>query len=248
MLALAITAAAHAAPAGGNVFLYLDKALRGGAGTWEELELEFPLRDGAWPDAGWGYATWFHRGHHLPRILKNVVDGNVRRLSVEMDVGPDNWGPGGWAEYDIDVTRDGDRFTGSFTGKFWPGGPVARGARATVAEMSDSRTAAQACATGWRPDRALKDAAAAIETQGTVRGHIGPAWPGAVTGHKPPLPGEHPRLAFRKADIPLLRQRAAETPEGKAILARALAYWARARVTATSSRPGRRSATGSRTS
>lgn len=221
MLALAITAAAHAAPAGGNVFLYLDKALRGGAGTWEELELEFPLRDGAWPDTGWGYATWFHRGHHLPRILKNVVDGNVRRLSVEMDVGPDNWGPGGWAEYDIDVTRDGDRFTGSFTGKFWPGGPLLGGPERQLPKCLKPDGGAS-LRDGLAAHRALKDAAAAIETQGTVRGHIGPAWPGAVTGHKPPLPGEHPRLAFRKADIPLLRQRAAETPEGKAILARAL--------------------------
>ena len=32
-------------------------------------------------------------------------------------------------------------------------------------------------------------------------------------------PGEHPRLLFRKADIPALRKKA-ETPDGKAIIAR----------------------------
>jgi hypothetical protein len=41
----------------------------------------------------------------------------------------------------------------------------------------------------------------------------------AVKGFVPVQPGEHPRLLFRKADLPALRKRA-ETVEGKAILAR----------------------------
>jgi len=44
-------------------------------------------------------------------------------------------------------------------------------------------------------------------------------WPADVPGFKAPLPGEHPRLLFRRADLPALKRRAA-TPEGKAILAR----------------------------
>lgn len=44
-------------------------------------------------------------------------------------------------------------------------------------------------------------------------------WPADVPGHIPPKPGEHPRLFFRKADIPKLRERA-KTPEGQAILKR----------------------------
>lgn len=40
-----------------------------------------------------------------------------------------------------------------------------------------------------------------------------------VTGHVPPVSGEHPRLFLRKADMPALRERA-QTPEGKAIVAR----------------------------
>ncbi len=40
-----------------------------------------------------------------------------------------------------------------------------------------------------------------------------------VPGHKPVAPGEHPRLFFRKADLPAIRKRA-ETPEGKEIVAR----------------------------
>jgi len=44
-------------------------------------------------------------------------------------------------------------------------------------------------------------------------------WPAPVPGFKPPEPGEHPRLFFRKWELPEIRKRA-ETPEGKAIVAR----------------------------
>ncbi len=44
-------------------------------------------------------------------------------------------------------------------------------------------------------------------------------WYAPVEGFEPVQPGEHPRLLFRKADLPALRAKA-ETPLGKAILAR----------------------------
>jgi len=44
-------------------------------------------------------------------------------------------------------------------------------------------------------------------------------WPAIVAGHKAPEPGEHPRLLFRKSDLPALRERA-KTPKGKAIIER----------------------------
>jgi len=44
-------------------------------------------------------------------------------------------------------------------------------------------------------------------------------WPSRVPGFRPPKPGEHPRLLFRRGDLPKLRERA-KTPEGKAILER----------------------------
>jgi hypothetical protein len=43
--------------------------------------------------------------------------------------------------------------------------------------------------------------------------------PTDVPAFTPPAPGEHPRLLFRKTDLPALRQRA-QTPEGQAILKR----------------------------
>jgi hypothetical protein len=49
-------------------------------------------------------------------------------------------------------------------------------------------------------------------------GEKGP-WPAEVPGWTAPKAGEHPRLFFRRSDIPALRKRA-ETAEGKAITAR----------------------------
>ena len=44
-------------------------------------------------------------------------------------------------------------------------------------------------------------------------------WPADVKGHIAVKPGEHPRLLFRRGDLPALRRRA-ETPQGGAILKR----------------------------
>jgi len=55
-----------------------------------------------------------------------------------------------------------------------------------------------------------------------MAGHLAGAaepWPADVPGFVKPAPGEHPRLLFRKADVPELRKKAA-TPAGKAIVAR----------------------------
>ncbi len=49
--------------------------------------------------------------------------------------------------------------------------------------------------------------------------HDNSPWPTKVEGHVPVEPGEHPRLFFRKSDLPELRRRA-ETPEGKQIIKR----------------------------
>ena len=43
-------------------------------------------------------------------------------------------------------------------------------------------------------------------------------WPAPVRDFLEPKAGEHPRLFFRKADLPELRRRATKTPEGRAIV------------------------------
>ena len=57
-------------------------------------------------------------------------------------------------------------------------------------------------------------AATALAAEGAER-----PWPAKVAGFKPPDAGEHPRLLFRREQIASLRERA-QTPTGKAILAR----------------------------
>ena len=47
----------------------------------------------------------------------------------------------------------------------------------------------------------------------------GSTWPTPVPGYISVKPGEHPRLLFRKSDLPAIRQRA-ETPEGRKIVER----------------------------
>lgn len=57
-------------------------------------------------------------------------------------------------------------------------------------------------------------------TPGAVHaGEAAAPWPIAVPGHVPVQAGEHPRLFFRRSDLPALRNRA-ESAEGKQILTR----------------------------
>ncbi len=66
--------------------------------------------------------------------------------------------------------------------------------------------------------------AAAGSRQGSTRkhenwGYNDPDWTVCVPKHVPPQAGEHPRLVFRKADLPRIKARA-ETPEGRVIIQR----------------------------
>src|SRR5438045_2875816 len=52
-------------------------------------------------------------------------------------------------------------------------------------------------------------------------GNADGAWPAPVAGFVAPQPGEHPRLFFRKADLPALRK-LATTPDGKMLVDRTI--------------------------
>ncbi len=66
-----------------------------------------------------------------------------------------------------------------------------------------------------------KDGLGKTEVRGKVTGKVGPLWAAPAPGFKKLEPNEHPRLIFRKSDLPLIKKRM-ETPEGKAIMARML--------------------------
>jgi hypothetical protein len=58
-----------------------------------------------------------------------------------------------------------------------------------------------------------------VFTLGSVVAAADSDWPADVKEWKKPEPGEHPRLLFRKGDVPDVKKRA-ETPEGKAMVKR----------------------------
>ena len=53
---------------------------------------------------------------------------------------------------------------------------------------------------------------------GAAAATVRPPWPAPVKGVGPAGPGEHPRLAFRRGDVAVLRERM-KTPEGRAVIA-----------------------------
>jgi hypothetical protein len=61
--------------------------------------------------------------------------------------------------------------------------------------------------------------AALVALAGRIPAEQPAPWPADVSNFQAPAPGEHPRLLFRKSDLPALRDKA-KTPEGQAILIR----------------------------
>lgn len=154
-----------------------------------DLELYLGRKDGQWDrhPMGWagrdfdGWTERRERAHsqidHEGKLRQVSEDGPRIRLVVDMTIHPDPWVPGGEAEYEIELHREGNSLSGTFTGTY------------------EGR-----------------------QVEGKATGHIAEKpWPSPVEGRRPAAPGEHPRLLFRKDDLPALRERAA-TPEGKAML------------------------------
>jgi hypothetical protein len=151
-----------------------------------DMELELTLRDGKFDPKVWGYGMSFNKAFHDGEIVK--AEGDI--LTVQLTLQRDRWFPSqpGTARYEMALERQGDGYTGTFTGRlnFAGGdGPVER------------------------------------EVKGRVTGSVGALWSEPRPDFVKLAPNEHPRLIFRKRDLPAIQQRLA-TPEGKAIMARFL--------------------------
>jgi hypothetical protein len=174
---LAAGAVGAAAPSGSGeeaVSLTIARAFPGASETGA-LRLRLRRIDGAWVPRvlGRGYNIADHRG----RIVKAEDNGSASRLSVDMMISGEPWMEGGPATYTLDLKRDGDRISGTWTGRF-----------------------------------------RLNEGSGEVEGAV-TAVPPPLSGRGPPAPGEHPRLLFRKQDLPALREKA-RTPWGQAMVKR----------------------------
>ncbi len=209
-LAAALTPAARSAgrPIHGNVVLILEGGLSRGGDYRADVEFELAVRDGKWPEGGWGHGLWFSRGHHKAAITASRIDGETIHLTLDVKVFGDYWVNGGRAKYEIVVKNRPGRLAGTYTGSFTQNGP--KGLNFPAPGEPAPRF----------PDPSVKDAPA-VAVKGKVAGRIDPPWPRLVKGHVPFKPSEHPRLIFRKSDVPLMRKRAEETPEGRAIMRRA---------------------------
>ena len=168
------TVVATVAAAEELVSLKIGKAFPGASDT-AALRLRLKRVDGRWAPRVWGrgYNIADHRG----RIVKAEDNGPASRLSVDMMISGEPWMEGGPATYVLDLKRDGDRISGTWSGRF-----------------------------------------RLHEGNGEVEGAL-TAVPAPPPGYAPPAPGEHPRLLFRKQDLPALREKA-KTPWGQAMVKR----------------------------
>jgi len=232
LLALGATLA-HAEPLTGYVTLTLSNALGRAADDVQDFHLQFAVQDDKWPKHGWGYATWFARGHSRLTITEAKVDGDEVQLKLDVDIVGDRWSAGGHGAYTVTVKRQGDRFAGSYRGSFQLDGsrgfnfqPQPRGEKKPkkpdprLKELPPGLRDALQGKSKDAPKPENPDATT-IDVEGAVTGRVEAPWPGKVERFKPLTPGEHPRLAFRAHEVALMKKRAAETPEGQAIMAQA---------------------------
>ena len=118
----------------------------------------------------------------------------------------------------------------TFSGKLAFDTATLDGNRAQFRVSIAGRRVAMFLSGSWKGTVTTEDGASR-EAEGFFRGNVRPGafvsnqirsdlpWYVDVKGFQPPKPGEHPRLFFRKSDLPELRHRA-ETAEGKQIVKR----------------------------
>jgi hypothetical protein len=151
--------------------------LEGGAEDGLPLLLELSLRENRFEEEVWATAHGYNRSIHRGTTTAGEPVGGKMKLTVKLVVESDPLAPGGKADYELDLTRQGDEFLGAHRGAFL--------------------------------DRPVKGAVTGRAAQPLV--HLTPGFEALGAG-------EHPRLVFRRKDLPELRRRM-ETPEGRAILA-----------------------------
>lgn len=185
-------------------------------GLGHDLELNLSRAgDGSWKPDGMGYSVFFDSRpgvkpeqyyswqDHEASVVEARESGASVRLVVAVTIHSDPWVVGGKARYTVNLVRNGRVFTGDFAGTYTKaeGNPtqIRRGKEVKVEDD------------GPPGDRPAKG-----QVTGTIRADV---LPSPVKGHLPLAAGEHPRLLFRKGDLPELKRRA-QTPAGKAIVAR----------------------------
>jgi hypothetical protein len=215
----AVAAAATSIPEKATFELRLHSALTGGDPTFGERCLVVQLVFDGDRVLSAAQALWDREGNicnHAvadPRriALTRSPDGLKGRIEVEaetLDMAPAVYG------FEIEaraVSRTGTSPTGGIPGLEGLGGKPDRG----IVGLYKLRVAVEG---GGEVERQCNFDGEWSE--GVTPWKLDPRpWYVTPAGFVPPQPGEHPRLLFRKSDLEGLRKKA-QTPEGKAILAR----------------------------
>ena len=161
----------------------------------KDLLLHLGIRDGQWSRRVLGYAGYTSRGVGVIFAARayNAMDHEGRILEVtDLPQAP------GTVRLSVDMTIHADPWV--------PGGPARY--LITLAKQGHSLRGTFS--------GTFQDHPVAGKVAGEIRTTL---WPAPMAGHAALAPGEHPRLIFRKHDLPALRKRM-ETAEGKAILQR----------------------------
>ncbi|MFC1462825.1 hypothetical protein ACFLQU_04385, partial [Verrucomicrobiota bacterium] len=155
-------------------------------------------------------------------------------LSADMEIKSDLWVSGGAGVYEIRLKPLPDKsgFSGDYKGKYSrlklpkPVAPRRKGVRKQEIKKVNVPPELMKMLKRKKPepepvavDPKQAPVIDELDVSGKVTGRLVPPWPEPVKGHVPLKPGEHPRLIFRKTDVPILRKRA-RTPAGKAIMER----------------------------
>ncbi len=177
----------------GEVRLTLAGAMIRSDGDPADLHLDLTVEWGKWNKDVWGYAmTYVELGHYVRSFCKSDHDG--RLVGVKESPG----------RTEMVVTMN-------FKGSGW----VSQGMKT----VQEGRYTVRAKRTGNRFAGDFTGLFGRRKVTGKLTGTIRPFAVRAIKGYKPFAPGEHPRLIFRKKDIPAIRDRAKNTPEGRAIVA-----------------------------
>lgn len=184
------------------------------------LVVDIAVRSGVCDRVVWGFSSYIPGIEHTGEVSAYFLEDDKAVFSVRFDIVSNRAGPaflGGMATYDFDLRVRDSLIEGTFKGACAP----------LTDRMEIARLEARF---GYGPDQSDPDAPqrrafrsllqgelCATNVAGKAGGSVLPL-PEASREFRPPDPGEHPRLLFRRADLPRLRAYAATEEGGKRIL------------------------------
>ena len=185
------------------------------------FQVDVTCLDGRWSAVAWGFDERLAGLEHRGEMVRTSLAGNRLRLVVRIEIAPYprydrmrgtliGCTVGGRAEYTIDLARSGGIWRGRYTGEL-------------KAQRPEWLTGASAGDGGPHGENDPLARAVWLHTGKLAGQAVGAVEPSMLdrrfrlAGHKPPAPGEHPRLLFRKGDLPALRRRM-HTPHGRKVL------------------------------